>query len=251
MANANNVVFCSATAEDRIDQAYVLFRSIKNLYPDSLCVFDGINCTGKQLDRLEDMGVVTNNFTTDALPDCFDLAKLTELKEWHLKEKGYIAYTEVGLLSAAWRLHMIPRLMSELERPMMWLDSDCIMRKNIDGFLEKAENYDFSVHYRPKNKDESKILSSVFLVNPTELGKKYCSLLEPVYKEVFHKDKWWADPHTLGVALKRSKVKFWNFNVRHYNDSSFSDSAYIWHAKHSGLKNPKWKKAFNRLLKQA
>ena len=248
MVDKDNIVFCSATASDRIEQAYVLFKSIKNQYPDSDCYFHGINCTNEQLDVLFKMGVNVTNYVSSNLPEPFDIVKLRELEQWHFKEKGYIAYTDIGLLSASWRLYMMDLLMKDLDRPLMWLDSDCIVLKNLDGFLEKASQYDFSVHYRPKNPDYSKILSSVFVINNTDKGRLYASLLPKIYKEVYYEDKWWADPHTLGEALVRSEVDYWNFKAADYNDSSFCSSAYIWHAKHSGIDNPRWVKKFNRIL---
>jgi len=248
MINKDNIVFCSATAWDRIDQAYVLFKSIKEIYPNSTCYFHGIGCSNEQLDRIMKIGVNVTNYVTSNLPEPFDIEKLRELEQWHLKEKGYIAYTDIGLLSASWRLHMLPKVMKETGMPVMWLDSDCIVRKNLDSFFERASEHDLSVHYRPKNPDHSKILSSVFVVNTTEKGNKYADLLCPVYKELYYEDKWWADPHTLGEALIRSKVDYWNFKAQHYNDSALTDSAYIWHAKHSGVDKPKWKKEFNRIL---
>jgi len=245
------LVFCSATAGDRFDQALCLFRSIRKWYPKMPCRFDAIDCSKKQVKQLEAEGVVVENYSWDDLPPMFadNWDRLQGLTDKHEKEKGYIAYTPQSLVCAAWRLFQMPRLMNELDMPLMWLDSDCIVRGKINSFIDTSLAHDYAVHYRPKNKDLSKVLSSVFVINNTKKGKKYCSLLEPTYLEVFEEVAWWADPYTLFLAIKRSGVDYWNFPAKNYNDSDLSNKAKIWHAKHGGINKPKWKKEVKKYIK--
>jgi len=237
-----NVAFCTATAGDRFDQAFVAMKSVKIQHPDARLFCDALDFTNDQITALENIGVSVRAFSTsDILPDIFDIEILNSHADNHEKEKGYRAFEGISLLCASWRLYMIPRIMEENDCVVVWMDSDCIVKKNLTKFIENASNVDLSIHFRPGNPDQSKVLSSVFAVNNTEGGKRFCGLLGPSYQSVYKKVDWWADPYSLFCARRDFGGSDWNFPAKIYNDSRLHDDAVIWHAKHSGIDKPKWK----------
>jgi len=243
-----NVAFCTATAGDRFDQAFVAMKSVKLIHSDAKLFCDAIDFTEDQVAALEDLGVIVRTFSSsDPLPDIFDIEALNTHADNHEKEKGYRPFEGVSLLCASWRLYMIPRVMEENDCVVVWMDSDCIVKKDLTKFIQKASRVDLSIHFRPGNPDHSKVLSSVFVVNNTEGGKRFCDLLGPSYQSVYKKVDWWADPYSLFCARRDFKGSDWNFSAKEYNDSRLNDDAAIWHAKHSGIDKPKWKKESKRI----
>jgi hypothetical protein len=141
--------------------------------------------------------------------------------------------------------------MKEYNSPIIWMDTDCMLRRNINGFINKSLKHDFAVNLRKGIKDPKRhLLSAVFVVNNTEKGKKMLELMPEIYLEVFNDVGWWADPLTINLARIRSKVDTWSFDFQKYADNSFDKKSDIWHAKSSGVTKDIWIKETKRFLER-
>jgi hypothetical protein len=249
----NNILFCSATANDRFEEALCMFTTIKDIYPEAKCHFDAIFFTDEQVKYFEDLGVIVKRFDTkEDLPLLFSGTKdaRRSISQKEMETIGYRANTEWNLMYASWRLYMLPRIMKEYDAPIMWLDTDCMVRKNIDEFLNKSLNYDFSVNLRNKLEERRQLLSAVFVVNNTPKGKKCLELMPQIYLELFEKAIWWADPWSINASRIRSKCETWNFSYGKYADNFLRGKSSIWHAKAAGVTKKVWINETKRFLKR-
>lgn len=230
------MIFCSATANDRYTEPFFLFSSIKRIYKNSQCYFDGINFSDRELKNVSDLGVNVRNFSIpNDLPDEFgpykDLEKICRDNE---------AYTPESLISAAWKIFMLDDIMKTTNQPVGWFDTDCLFRRNIDELLKEHSKSDVTVTVRKTDKEHAKVLSSIVLVNNSKKGKYFLEKLKGEYSKCWEHSGWWADQLSVYRAVKSSKVIVNNLNIHKYNNSKLSDSASIWHCKHEGKKRKKW-----------
>lgn len=235
----DKIIFCSSTGHDRKEEPEDLFASIKMIYPEAICYFDAIDFHFESIKRLQNMGVIVNSFKTSQLPPIFsDTRGRERIVNVHNKKIGYESNSAYGLLCAAWRLFMLPRLMKELDKPLLWLDSDCLVRGDLGDFMGNMLAHDVSVVIRPKSRFV--VLSSVVGINNTPKGKEYLESLDGIYRDTWEEAHWGADPITLWKGIQKTKPRVWEFRQQHYNDSKFRAAAKIWHAKHGGKTHPRW-----------
>lgn len=123
---------------------------------------------------------------------------------------------------------------------VLWLDTDTILRKPVDGIWEGVEPGTFKIIYRPKCADETKFNTGViaFGVSPEiikfvmrwyEIARNPKRLLDE--QEGFYK----------AYQEHKQSVKMLELPET-YNDSKFRGDSVIWHGKGHHRKNKKYLK---------
>lgn len=231
------MIFCSATAIDRASEAYFLFKSIRRLYPDIECRFDALDFDDANIRLLESLDVIVKGYRTkEPLPSVFGDRSVRQ-KICHKKKT---AHDPRSLLCAAWKIHQFPRIRKETGDRLMWFDSDCLLRSNIDELLKKSKDYDLSIVQRPRSEDHAKVLSSLLIVNSDEGGNRFLDHLQDHYRKEWANAFWWADQLCVYLASVSAKSKVFPIKLGVYNDNKLNSDSKIWHCKHNGKHRKSW-----------
>jgi len=227
-----------------------MVKTFRLFHPKVPVAFDAIDWTDEQAAKMKALDVqVTRVQSAGKLPPPF-------VSMEHLMEAGAGApcpglrpLTPMTWLSGFWRLHMVPRVMEATQAPVLWMDTDCIVRADLTGMFESAARRDVAIVQRPESESlDTKVLNSVVYVNASRRGREYLGFWPKLFDELFPKHGWWTDQTIAHVALARAKALVRPLQMEIYNDSLFSPKAAIWHLKYDQRNDPRGTKELERLL---
>jgi hypothetical protein len=226
----DTVVFCSSTAGDRVYEAFCWAKSVRCHYPTHRIVFDALCYDDpNEIIKLEDIGVEVNQYDESNFPEYFSRDQIIPLT----KQKNARKHSYISLVCASWRLFMLPRVMGQYNCPVMWLDTDTLMRRPIDELFDAFEGHDWCiVHREGKAKtNDTQFLSSVYILNNTPKGIQFTNQLPITYQGCRRKAGWYADQRTLWGVFNDVHPDMLPMDYT-YNHSGLPDDAAIWHCKH-------------------
>ena len=161
-----------------------------------------------------------------------------------------------------YKILIFHQILIEYKEPILFLDGDVIIKKNINCVFNLLKKYDILFRYRPilnilgplGTSDGAKVNSGVVVIANNQITKDFLFTLK---SEVFNFLKLNKDPVIYTQNSKvitaldqeiiwniykkmRNKIKFLPLDDK-FNDSYFRNDSYIWHAKGSARNNIKYK----------
>lgn len=237
----SNVIFYSATAPDRHDEVITWAKSVRSIYPDASIVFDAVLYNDReQLSQLEQICSEVRVFKNADVDK--RLAKTAKLPSKNIPADR----NKFAVFCAGWRCFYIQCILEKYKKPVIWMDTDSLLRKNIDKTLSLVSNYDILLMERPESvKKQCRALSSFYIVNYNEGGISFARQMAEKYLEHFPQYGFYTDQFILHLcSLNHKKL---NLGLS-YGDSGFAKESFVWHRKLKRKDSPIWQAACNEYL---
>lgn len=237
--------FCLAATDRTSGELITLVRSIRKFH-DTPIIVDALNFSSERLHQLEDLNCTVVPYDIQSrLPRMFPPKNM--LKQWikqfngHVKKKQHrnqrwivpctrpVVYQAV--VGNVWRLFSLYRISKSVKGHLIWMDSDCLVRKPLDRFFDRAKKFDLLITQRRQQKGHSRFLASIFSVRLSDRGRGFLALANQLGKKEMNLI-WYVDQLCLWLsACKTQNIKIGRL-TREFNDSTFNDLSPIWHLKH-------------------
>ena len=136
--------------------------------------------------------------------------------------------------------------LKKYKTPVMWLDSDIIVRKPLHVFWDQVKPTTFMVTKRITTDISSKFNSGCFCLGYSNYSVDFMSdYYHSLYVKGCWKHKWPPDQRYLFKCYQRYQKDIELINLSsELHDFSFSPNSVLWHSKSSRFDDPKFQKEF-------
>lgn len=210
----------------RFDQLKVLLRSL------------AVNCPSEEV-RVHLVGFNEIPSLERVNPLCTAILDPIDVKEIE-NLRGFMSCYRSGALSGA---------LKEGKGPLLWLDTDIIVRKRLDHFWKDVSDNSFKIQWRDRDIVRTKFQTGVYALGNSSATSQ---MMEEFDTEVQKNTVWYADQAVLYTTYIKYKETVQHVQLgREFNDWYFDPSSTIWHCKNNHFKEEKFQVEFKRYLAEA
>lgn len=229
MDKRNNLIMTAITPDEKYyNNIIVLLQSIKDVYGD----YPPFKVVIYYLNGAQAPSELSSIRFQDVLKSCITFIEVVP------QCKSIRDYSNM------YRATAFKSFMCGIYDAIMWIDSDCIIRGEIDELLMMPDGPAVKIMQRETPKEYARVQNGVIVINDYPETRELILQWE---KMLSVDSKWYSDQLWMYRLLIQSGMNTIHIDEK-YNDWHFNDGSVIWHCKGSHAEEEPFNSEYRRLL---